>query len=378
MKREILLTGLLFLGMPGMLRAQSFGFSGQAVSWTTVNPGDPTRIQAGLRYIPALSFTAPVGSLSLEGEFSANIRGALDLWSDDSITDNAGLSPYRLWVKLSGQQFEVRAGLQKINFGSATMLRPLMWFDRIDPRDPLQLTDGVYGVLGRYYFLNNANIWLWGLYGNNKTKGWEIFPSRKNSFEYGGRVQLPFLTGETGFSYHHRKAFPDAILPDSLHTGLSVPENRLALDTRFDWVVGLWFEGSLIHQDIDFTPLKYKTMLTGGMDYTFNTGNGLRLTVESLSFLYGSKAFKGDEQVYFGGISASYPVNLFHELSLILFYDFTNREIYRFLNWSVTYDKWNFYLMGFWNPESFNLYNFDNQTNIFGGWGFQLMAVFNH
>jgi len=119
-------------------------------------------------------------------------------------------------------------------------------------------------------------------------------------------------------------------------------------------------------------------MLTGGMDYTFNTGNGLRLTVESLSFLYGSKAFKGDEQVYFGGISASYPVNLFHELSLILFYDFTNREIYRFLNWSVTYDKWNFYLMGFWNPESFNLYNFDNQTNIFGGWGFQLMAVFNH
>ena len=63
-------------------------------------------------------------------------------------------------------KLHIEPGLQKINFGSATMLRPLMWFDQVDPRDPLQLTDGVWGVLGRYYFLNNANIWLWGLYGN--------------------------------------------------------------------------------------------------------------------------------------------------------------------------------------------------------------------
>jgi len=54
--------------------------------------------------------------------------------------------------------------LQKINFGSATLFRLLMWFDRIDPRDPLKLTDGVYGLLLRYYFHNNTNIWLWGLY----------------------------------------------------------------------------------------------------------------------------------------------------------------------------------------------------------------------
>ena len=69
-------------------------------------------------------------------------------------------------MRYSSDQFELRLGLQKINFGSASMLRPLMWFDQMDPRDPLHLTDGVWGLLARYYFLNNANIWLWGLYGN--------------------------------------------------------------------------------------------------------------------------------------------------------------------------------------------------------------------
>lgn len=37
-------------------------------------------------------------------------------------------------------------------------------------REPSQLTDGVYGVLVKYYFQNNANLWAWGLIGNkNRT-----------------------------------------------------------------------------------------------------------------------------------------------------------------------------------------------------------------
>ena len=76
------------------------------------------------------------------------------------------------------------------------LLRPLMWFDRIDPNDPLQLTEGVYGLLLKYTFLNNANIWLWGLYGNDDPKGWEAVPTQRKSAEYGGRLQAPFLSGE--------------------------------------------------------------------------------------------------------------------------------------------------------------------------------------
>ena len=53
-------------------------------------------------------------------------------------------SPTAAWLRLSTSRFEARVGLQKINFGSATLFRPLMWFDSLDPRDPLQITDGVY------------------------------------------------------------------------------------------------------------------------------------------------------------------------------------------------------------------------------------------
>ena len=152
-------TMILFLSV--QVIAQSIGFNGQAIGWTTLNPADPFQAQVGLRYIPELNFSLPAGNYTIDGEFSANLW-ASGIYSGDSIELDEQLSPYRMWVKFSGDQFELRAGLQKINFGSAQMFRPLMWFDRIDPRDPLQLTDGVYGLLARYYFLNNANIWALG------------------------------------------------------------------------------------------------------------------------------------------------------------------------------------------------------------------------
>jgi hypothetical protein len=283
-----------------------------------------------------------------------------------------------MWVKLSGDRFELRAGLQKINFGSAVLFRPLMWFDRIDPRDPLQLTDGVYGLLGRYYFLNNANIWIWGLYGEDKTKGWEVLPSKKNSIEYGGRVQIPLYTGELAATYHHRTADAKGVIPDSISLGLSYPENRISVDAKVDLGVGLWAEGALIHQDLNFTELKYKTLLNVGMDYTFNLGNGLNLMTEVFGFLQGDRALGADEKIAFGLLSATYPINIIHNISAMVFYDFANKDTYRFINWGMAYDKWSFYVMAFWNPENYNLYNLDYQTSLYSGWGFQLMAVFNH
>jgi len=253
-----------------------------------------------------------------------------------------------------------------------------MWFDRIDPRDPLQLTDGVYGLLGRYYFLNNANIWIWGLYGEDKTKGWEIFPSKKSSIEYGGRLQVPLYTGEVGATYHHRRADPEGVIPDSLLNGSFYPENRFAIDAKIDLGVGLWIEGALIHQDLDFTELTFKTMLNAGLDYTLNLGNGLNLMTETFGLMQGSQPFGSDQKVFFGLLSATYPINIIHNLGAMLFYDFTNRDFYRFINWSLAFDRWSFYVMGFWNPDNYNLYNLDYQTTLYSGWGFQLMAVFNH
>lgn len=377
-KTASILTLLIsFILSSGELGGQSLGFRGQAIGWTTFNPAEPFQTQTGLRYIPELSFSHPAGKYAIEGEFSANLWGSM-IYAGDSLDFDWQLSPYRMWLKFSGDQFELRAGLQKINFGSAQMFRPLMWFDFIDPRDPLQLTDGVYGLLARYYFLNNANIWLWGLYGDDKVKGWELIPSKKNSIEYGGRVQLPMYTGEIAASYHHRTADPGLVLPDSISMGKQAAENRIALDAKVDLVLGLWTEISLTHQDLSYTDQKYKSMINVGADYTFNLGNGLNLMAEGFGYLQGEGPFANEEGLAFGLLSASYPINIIHNLSAMLFYDFTNQDFYRFINWSIAYDKWSFYVMGFWNPASYNLYNVDPRTSLYGGWGFQLMAVFNH
>jgi hypothetical protein len=377
-KYGVALTGfVLILFLPERVSAQTLEWNGQAIGWTTLNPSEPFQMQAGLRYIPEVTFSLPVGNYTLDGEFSANLWGS-GIFNTDSIVFDEQLSPYRMWVRFSGDQFELRAGLQKINFGSAVLFRPLMWFDRIDPRDPLQLTDGVYGLLGRYFFLNNANIWLWGLYGEDKTKGWEIFPSKKNSIEYGGRLQVPLYTGEIGATFHHRRADPEGVIPDSLLNGSYYPENRIALDAKIDLGVGLWVEGALIHQDLDFTELTFKTMLNAGLDYTFNLGNGLTLMTETFGLMQGSQPFGSDQKVFFGLLSATYPVNIIHNLTAMLFYDYTNKGLYRFINWSIAFDRWSFYVMGFWNPDNYNLYNLDYQTTLYSGWGFQLMAVFNH
>ena len=373
----LLLTIVTLQLYTGTVKAQSLGFKGQAIGWTTLNPAEPFQAQVGLRYIPELSFTLPAGKYTIDGEFSANIWGSA-MWQGDSITLDEQLSPYRMWVRFSSDQFELRAGLQKINFGSAQMFRPLMWFDRIDPRDPLQLTDGIYGLLGRYYFLNNANIWAWALYGDDKIKGWELIPSKKNSIEYGGRIQLPLYTGEIAATYHHRTADPGPVLPDSVTLGETSPENRIALDFKMDLAVGLWAEVALTKQDFSFATMDYKSMLNVGMDYTFGLGSGLNMMAEGFGYLQGERPFANKEGLAFGLLSASYPINIIHNASVMLFYDFTNDNFYRFINWTVAYDKWSFYVMGFWNPETYSLYNVDPRTSLYGGWGFQLMAVFNH
>ncbi len=159
-------------------------FKGQLSVYTHYNPTNQSPWWNGVRYIPQLNFRIPTKSnVLVDFEASANLYGNLGLEDVKNFSSKGQLKPYRLWARISANQFELRAGLQKINFGSASMLRPLMWFDQVDPRDPLQLTDGVWGMLGRYYFLNNTNIWFWILYGNNDPKGWESLGSHNTAPE---------------------------------------------------------------------------------------------------------------------------------------------------------------------------------------------------
>lgn len=345
---------------------------GQISAWGNYNYTNDF-ILVGGRYIPQVNYSKNLNENSLfDLEVSANIYGS---WQSD-FTDGQ-IKPYRAWARYSTRQFELRAGLQKINFGSAAILRPLMWFDQVDPRDPLQLTDGVWGVLGRYFFLNNTNIWLWGLYGNNATKGWELTTTNKNYPEFGGRIQVPVPLGEAALTFHHRLVDTRKmalILPAYLR----MPENRLGFDIKIDWLAGLWFEGAWVNNGENLGPLTNQAILNAGVDYTFGLGNGLLLIYEHLIVSSDEKPFEFENKMNFSVLSASYPIGLFDNINALLYYSWDHEQVYTFLNWQRQYNKISLHLMAYWNPETFNLPQQNIQSNMFGGKGLQVMFVFNH
>jgi hypothetical protein len=253
-----------------------------------------------------------------------------------------------------------------------------MWFDRLDPRDPLQLTEGVYALLFRYYFVNNTNIWVWGLYGNDDPKGWETFPSDKKTPEYGGRVQVPLFSGELAFSYHHRTAdlnrgpFEGFFPTDNL-----TPENRYGIDGKWDISIGVWTEATWAHQESDLLPNPWQRTINAGLDYTFDIGNGLYALVEHLFLTQAPDAWSSGEDTNLSAFLLRYPLSIMDDLTAILYYDWENKEFYRFINWQRTTDNWMFNIIGFWNPEEFLLYPTQAGSNPFVGKGFQIMATYN-
>ncbi|MGB2908826.1 MAG: hypothetical protein WBB73_17145 [Candidatus Aminicenantaceae bacterium] len=353
---------------------------GLVTGWANARFQDPVDPQFGVRYIPEFFLAHDVSdTLSLDAEFSLNAYGTAVFKGWDNITTDGNIKPYRLWARMSSSQFEVRLGLQKINFGPAMLLRSLMWFDSIDPRDPLQLTDGVYGVLARYYFVNNANLWLWGLYGNDDPKGLEAMPTKDNTLEWGGRAQFPLGKGEAALTYHHRQIdFSGFPFPRQGSGRPEAPENRFALDGKWDVGVGLWFEAALIHQDYDTLPRPWNRALTLGIDYTFDLGNGLNVLAEHFMYTSSEKAFGQGEGIDFTGLFINYPMSILDTVNTIFFYNWDNKDIYSFVNWQRTYDRWSFHLMAFWNPLRFEIYPERSDGSQFIGKGFQIMVVFNY
>jgi len=360
--------------------SQTFRLQGQLSGWAIVTLDQSSMTQGGLRYIPGLSIGKEIKKkYTLDAEFSANIYASGLSHSFNDVETEGRIKPYRMWLRFSIPQFEARLGLQKINFGSATLLRPLMWFDRMDPRDPLQLTDGVYGFLVRYYFLNNTNVWLWGLYGNSKTKGWEMIPSDDRTMEYGGRIQWPLFTGEMAFTVHHRRMNLEKGILEHIPLGKgTAPENRFGVDGKWDVGVGVWFEGTLIQQDAEAIPFPYIRSVNIGADYTFGLRNGLHFLAEHFFIQAATKPFGSGEGYTFSAVSLNYPFGLLDNATAMLYYDWKSHDWYRFMSWQRMYDRWSIYTIAFWNPDYFQIYQNVTGTNIFAGKGFQCMIVINH
>ena len=371
-------TFLLLAISISALGQDSLDIKGQASAWILYNRGNELLLYAGGRYIPQLNYVLPAkNNAKFDFEASANIYGSAGTDFKDSVIFQGKLKPYRLWARYSGKQFEIRAGLQKINFGSASILRPLMWFDQVDPRDPLKMTDGVWGVLGRYYFLNNANIWIWGLYGNDKPKGWEFAGTKHGHPEFGGRLQIPVPSGEAGLSFHNRTA-------DLETTGLpgitesEAFENRIGFDIKADLITGLWIESSWTHKNKDIGMYTNQELINAGADYTFGIGNGLYVAYEQLIASSDDRPFEFKNTNMFSLLSVSYPVALFDNLSFILYYDWKTSNFYNFISWQKQFNDLSLYLMGFANPSDYRIPAQNTDQNLYAGTGIQVMIVFNH
>ena len=113
-----------------------------------------------------------------------------------------------------------------------------MWFDKLDFRDPLQLTKGVYGLLGQVLFPGQCEHLavgaLWGMRAQ-KAGNWRLPTDKKP--EFGGRIQVPLFNGEMALSYHHRNAdFTDIYL---LVPGINSPFFKPGLPWT-GWEMGYW------------------------------------------------------------------------------------------------------------------------------------------
>ena len=353
-------------------------FNGQVTGWGVGQFENPFGIQLGGRFVPTL-----LGNIKLtpkarfDFEASLNINGSANFTGLHYDSVMGQFKPYRVWARYSLNKWEIRLGLQKINFGSAKLFRPLMWFDEMDVRDPLQLTNGVYGGLARYYFPDNANIWLWTLMGNRNPKGFETIGSALWQPEIGGRVQIPAGPGELALSTNFRNVdVHNAILTAPENTLLS--ETRIGLDGKWDLGIGLWFESSVTKLDANTYNLStVQDSWNLGADYTFGVGSGLGMTLEYFRYHTGNQFLVKGSAINVIGSMFTYPLSVLDNLSAMVFYIPGNNLVFNYVNWTRTYDNWTLYAIGYWNPSTPLTISQSQGKNLFTGKGLQLMVNYN-
>lgn len=336
---------LLMMAIP--VTARNSMWSGQLSTYVTVTKN----YTADFNYLPGFEYTAAItANQSLNVEMRMNIYThvlAGKPWKDAVTKDW-----YRAHVSLQTPTHEIRAGLQKLNFGSAKILRGLQWFDNLDSTDPAQYTEGVNGLLGRLFLPDNSNIWMWGLFGNTDRQN-----SATGNVELGGRYQIPVNDGELAFTVHHRKTLGTNLCKEPYD------ETRLGLDGQWDIGIGLWFEAGAtqVIPDSDSNQTAWHYTVTLGTDYTVMIGNGLYLMLEQ-GFPAQGRSFLNvtdiDAQTAF---LLTYPLNPIDSLNAIARLDWAGHNI-GYLNWKSTYDDWILQLSAIYNR----------------GWGTQVSAVFNY
>jgi hypothetical protein len=365
----MVLGGMLLLAMP--LNALDTDIRGQFSGWTVQSKdrGDWLNI-TGARYLPQLTLSQMLTDTTfIDAELSLN--GFLAHESEDLEFDR-DLELYRLKLRLATPQTETRLGLQKINFGPAYLLRSLQWFDRLDPRDPQHLTDGVYALRFKYNTLTNASLWAWGLYGNDDPKGYERLPSVDDTPEFGGRVQYPLFDGELAATVHTRRVDASSLKASDFR------EYRIALDGRWEVTLGFWFESVLQYQDTDLIPSDWTRFTTLGADYTIGIGNGVHVLAEHFAAVSAEEPFGWDDDAQLSAISVEYPLGLFDTFTAIGSYAWETHEYSQYLSWQRSYDTWTLNISAFRYPDSDADLADAGRQAVGARYGGQIMVIYYH
>ena len=360
--KSILINCILCLLFAIKAFATEFDFRGQLSGWiNTMNNQDYWDSGTGILYLPQIDALFDFGNdsfLDSELSFKAFINTNFEEL-------NQNIDFYRFNLRYATTQSETQIGLQRISFGPALLLRSLMWFDQVDVRDPLRLTNGVYALRYKYNYLNNTNIWLWGLYGNEEIKRYEFFRTASKTPEFGGRIQYPMPLGEFGQSFHYRLAEADSFNYD---------EYKFGFDGKWDSLIGFWIETAFTYNSTDKLPFNWTKMFTIGADYTFDIGNGLYLLTEHWAFTTSNAFLPIDNDFYASSFMLSYPLGILDNIRAIGFFTHNDNNYYQFMDWQRTYDEFVLNLSLFYYPE--------NQTNNLNvqarGYGAQIMIIYNH
>ncbi len=287
-----------------------------------------------VHWIPEIQLSIPVGSsISLQGEYSFLGR-VYGYWNEEQESD-ISMDSYRYWLRIGLPQSDLRVGLQKINFGSAKLLRPLQWFDRIDPLDKSEYTAGVKAGVFKHNWLNNANLWVWGVLGEDSIKGNEFVAGKERRMEPGARLQVPNPLGESAVSYHQRQ----------MQQG---NEYRVGFDHRYDGAIGAWLEASAakFEWSTASTMPKYMLASTMGMDWTAAIGNGIAITLEHMqTHDHNESIDKLHTMAAHTALMLNYPLGLLDSITFLGVHSHTAdtdnvaivwRRAYDYLSWDLS------------------------------------------
>lgn len=353
--------------------SQQVEFRQKLVPWSAITNQPQSRLALGLVAIPQIEIERIISpKLNLDAEASVKLSG-FQFLNDDQLNYSGNLLPYRAWLRLSSDQFEFRIGLQKISFGSARTFRPLMWFETMDPRDPLQLSQGSWAALFRYYFPKNANLWLWAIYSSKTPAGWERAPGMPEYPEIGGRFQIPIRKSEAAISLHHRKAFWE---------NQEIYQNRIGFDVRFDALLSFWFE-SYYQNETPVTPgfhpltLPNKIMANVGMDYTFPVVDGLLVTYEFFSINMAGKGFTNHQAGNFSILNASLKIGNFDRISIISMFNHENFRAFPFFSYQHTFKSFDLSVLAYNLQPELSLVNPQDINNLLIGKVLQVMLIYD-